>query len=130
MTSLWKVGIRTQNEQNIQFEYACLKCRNVNLKSYVNKDGSLGQWFTFFAFWGAEKHVIHIAPFRTMRNVLKIFRYLEVSNRVRNWNKLKNIIFVGLKLQLCQLEIPIFIYKIMSQRTIINSVSFLFCEFV
>jgi hypothetical protein len=42
------------------------------------------RWF-FFAFWGAEKHVFHIVPFRPTRYVLKIFRCLEVSNRVRNW---------------------------------------------
>ena len=43
----------------------------------------------FFAFWGAEMHVIHIGPFCTSRNVLKNFRCLDVSNRVRNWNKVK-----------------------------------------
>jgi len=43
MTSLWKVGIRPQSERNIQLEYRCFKCRNVSLKIYVNKDGSLGQ---------------------------------------------------------------------------------------
>jgi len=51
-------------------------------------------WFSFFAFWGAKKHVIHIVPFRPLRYVLKCFRCLEVSNRVRNWNKVKNFIFV------------------------------------
>ena len=34
-------------------------------------------------------HVIHIVPFRTSRNVLKNFRCLDVSNRVRNLNKVK-----------------------------------------
>ena len=43
MTSLWKVGIGPQSESNIQLEYKCFQCRNVTLKSYVNKDGSLGQ---------------------------------------------------------------------------------------
>ena len=85
-------------------------------------------WFYFFAFWGDEDHVFHIAPFPTTRYVLKSFRYLEVRNRVRDWNKVKNFIFVGSKLQLCQLEIPIFIYKIMCQCTLINTVSLLFCE--
>ena len=64
---------------------------------------------------------LHFAP---PSNVLKRFRYLEVSNRVRNWNKVKNYIFQGSKLQLCQLEITIFIYKLMWQRSFINSVSF------
>jgi len=31
-------------------------------------------WCSFFAFWGAEKYVFHIAPFRSTRYVLKIFR--------------------------------------------------------
>ena len=33
------------------------------------------------------------------------------------------------KLQLCQLEIPIFVYKLMCLRSLIKSVSFVFCEF-
>jgi hypothetical protein len=41
MTTLWKVGIRTQIERNIQLEYQLTQCRNVTLKSYVNKDGRL-----------------------------------------------------------------------------------------
>ena len=41
MTSLWKVGIRHQSECNIQLEYQLFQCRNVTLKSYVNKNGSL-----------------------------------------------------------------------------------------
>jgi len=88
------------------------------------------QLIFFFAFSGAERHVFHIAPFRPPRNRLKSFRNLEVRNRIRNWNKVKNFIFVGSKLQLCQLEITIFIYKIICQSTLINSVSFLFCEFI
>ena len=83
-----------------------------------------------FAIWGAENHVFHIAPFRPTRYVPNIFRYLSVRNRVRNRNKVKNFIFVGSKIQICQLEIPIFIYKIMSQSTLISTVSFLFCEFI
>ena len=83
----------------------------------------------FFAFWVAEKHVTHIAPFRRKRYVLKSFRWLEVSNRVRNWNKFKNYSYVRSNLQLCQLEIPIFIYKLMCQSSLINSVSSVFCEF-
>ena len=54
---------------------------------------------------------------------------LDVCNRVRNWNKAKNFIYVVSKLQLFQLEIPIFIYKLMCQILLINAVSFLFCEF-
>jgi len=84
----------------------------------------------FFRMLRAEKHFFHIAPFRPTRYVLKSFRYYEVRNRVRNWNNVKSIILVGSKLQLCRLEIPIFIYKIMCQSTLINTVSFLFCEFI
>ena len=86
-------------------------------------------WF-FFAFWGSKKYIFHISPFPPTRYVLKSFRYLKVRNRVRNWNKVKNFIFVVSKLQLCQLEIPIHIYKIICQSTLINSISFLFCEFI
>ena len=73
---------------------------------------------------------IQSQPFRPTRYVLKSFRYLDVRNRVRNWNKEKNFIFVGTKLQLFQLEIPIFLYEIMCQSTLINSFSFLVCEFI
>ena len=86
-------------------------------------------WFSFFAFWGAEEHVFHIAPFSPTRYVLKSFRYLEVRNRVGIWNKVNNFILVVSKLQLCQLELPILIYK-MCRSTFINTVSFLFCEFI
>ena len=34
-------------------------------------------------------HVIHIVPFCPSRNVLKNFRCLDVSNRVRKLNKVK-----------------------------------------
>ena len=54
---------------------------------------------------------------------------LEVINCVTNWNKVKNNIYVRSKLQLFQLEIPIFINKLMCQSSLINSVSFVFCEF-
>jgi tricorn protease-like protein len=83
----------------------------------------------FFAFWGAEKHVSHIVPLRTTRNVHFRIRCLEVTNRERKWNEVKIFIFVMSKLQLCQLEIPIFIYKLMCQISLIKAVSFLFCEF-
>ena len=83
----------------------------------------------FFAYWGAEKHFFQIVPFRPTRYVLKGFRCLEVSNRVWKWNKIKNNIYVRSKLQICQFDIPIFINKLMCQRSLINSVSFVFCEF-
>ena len=41
MTSLWKVEIIPQSERNIHLEYRLFQCRNVTLKSYVKKDGSL-----------------------------------------------------------------------------------------
>ena len=44
-------------------------------------------WLSFSAFWEAEKHVIHITPFRPTSYVLMRLKWLEVSNRVRNWNK-------------------------------------------
>jgi len=83
----------------------------------------------FFAFWGAEKHVIHIAPFRPTTYILMRFRCLEVSNRIENWYKFKNYIFVGSKPQLYQLEIQIFIYKFICQISLWISVSYVFCEF-
>jgi hypothetical protein len=61
----------------------------------------------FFAFRGAEKHVFHIVPFCPTRYVLKCFTCLEFNNRVRNWNEVKNNIYVRSKILLCQLEIPI-----------------------
>jgi len=36
---------------------------------------------------------------------------------------------VSSKLQLCQLEIPVFLYNLMCQSSLINWVSFVFCEF-
>jgi len=83
----------------------------------------------FSQFLGRENHVFHIALFRPTRYVQKSFRYLEVRNGVRNWNKVKKIIFMGSKRQLCQLEIPIFIYKIMCQSILINS-SFISVMFI
>ena len=44
-------------------------------------------WCPFFAFWGAENHDIHIAPFRSTRYVQKSFRCLEVSYGVSNLMK-------------------------------------------
>jgi len=86
------------------------------------------QLIIFIRIWRSWKHVFHIVPFRPTRYVLISFRCLGVSNRVRNWNNVKNIIYVRSKLQLCQLEIPIFINKLMWESSLINSVSFVFCE--
>ena len=59
----------------------------------------------------------------------KLFLVLEVSNLVRNRNKIKKNIYVSSKLLLFQLEIPKIIKKLMCQSSLINSVSFVFCEF-
>ena len=67
--------------------------------------------------------------FRTTSYVLMILKWLEVSNRVRNWNKVKNFIFVESKLELCQLEMLIFKYKLNVSEFINKRVSFLFCDF-
>ena len=48
-------------------------------------------WCSFFAFWGAEKHVFHIYPFRSSCYVLKIFGCFVVSNRESKWNRGKNL---------------------------------------
>ena len=47
-------------------------------------------------------------------------KWLEVRNRERNWNKVKNFIFVESKLELCQLKMLIFIYKLKCQSSLIN----------
>ena len=47
-------------------------------------------------------------------------KWLEVSNHVRIWNKVKNFIFVESKLELCQLEMLIFIHKLICQSSLIN----------
>ena len=75
-------------------------------------------------------HVYHIISFRPTRYVLNRFRWLEVCNRVRNRNKVKNFIYIGSKIQLFQLEIPIFIYNLVCHNSFINSVTFVFCELV
>ena len=85
--------------------------------------------YSFLAFWGAEKQLFHIAPFRSTSYVLKSLGFLEVSKRVSNWNKGKNRIFVESMLQICQLDIPVFIYKFMSQSSLWFSISCGFCEF-
>ena len=85
-------------------------------------------FFLHFKSWKAR--FSHRSIFFPPRYVLKSFRYLELINRVRTWNNVKKLHIRGSKIQLCQLEIPTFTYKIMCQITLINSVSFLFCEFI
>jgi len=76
-----------------------------------------------------EKHVFHNAPFHSTSHVLKSFRYLDVSKRVSNWNKGKILIFIGSILQKCQLDVPVFIYKLMRQISLWITVSYGFLEF-
>ena len=57
------------------------------------------------------------------------FRCVEIINRVKKWYNVKHFIFMGSKLQLCQLEIPIFMYKLMCKISLWISVSYVFCEF-
>ena len=83
------------------------------------------QLILIFRILRSCKHVIHISPFRPTIYVLMILRRLEVSNRLRKRNKLKNFIFLGLKIDLCQLEKPIFIYKLMCQISLINLFHFI-----
>jgi len=64
-----------------------------------------------------------------MGYILKGFKSLGVSNRVRNRNKVKNTNYVRSKIQVCHLEIPIFIYNLMCQSSLKNTVSFVFCTF-
>ena len=78
-------------------------------------------FFRILRSWNAR--FSHLS-FRATRYVLKSFRCLEVSNRVRIWNKVKNNIYVRSKHQLCQLEIPIFIKK-NNVSEFINKLSFI-----
>ena len=84
------------------------------------------QLICFFLNLWSWKHVFHIVPFCPRRYVLKSFMCLEVSIRLRNWNKVKNNIYVMSILLLYQLEIPIFINKLMYQSSLLNSFSFVF----
>jgi hypothetical protein len=86
-------------------------------------------WFSFFEFWGAEKHVFNNVSIRPTRYVQKSFRCLEVSNRVRKWNKVKNNIYLRSKFLLWRSEIPIYINKLIWRSSLLNSVSFVFYEF-
>jgi len=86
-------------EINVNF---CLWCAHHVIKSLIlhSRDLTVNKkhvthfvlcfsWFSFFSIWGAEKHFFHIVQFCPTRYVLKSFRCLKFSNRVRNWNKLK-----------------------------------------
>ena len=103
--------------------------RPVNKKS-VTQLVFMFQLIYFFAFWGAEKHVFHIVPFCPSRYLLKGFSCLEVSNRVRNWNKVKNNIYVRSKLQLYQLELRIFINKLMWHSSLISQFLLRFVNYI
>ena len=67
--------------------------------------------------------------FPPTRYVVKGFRWLEFSNSLRYWNNFKSNIYVKSNIQICQLELPIIIIKLMCQRSLINAFSFVFCEF-
>ena len=83
----------------------------------------------FFCISISWKELFYIVPFRPARYVLKILRCLEFNNRVRKWNNVQNNIYVRWKIQLCQLEIPIYINKLMWPCSLINTVSFVSYEF-
>ena len=87
------------------------------------------QVIIFFRILRSWKARFHFAPFCPTRCVLKSFTCLAVNNRGRKWNEIKNFIYVGSKFQLFQLELSIFIYKLMCNNSLINLVSFLFSEF-
>ena len=87
----------------------------------------------FHILWSWDA-CFHINPFRYTSYVLKCFGCLEVSSRVSNWNKGKKLIFVGAILHNAnwkykQLEIQVFIYKLMCQGSLWISFSYEFCEF-
>ena len=85
-------------------------------------------WLSFFAFWEAEKHVFHITPFCPTRYVLMRLKWLEVSNRVRNWNKVKNSFSWSRNLNYANWKSNI--HTQINESEFINKlVSFLFCEF-
>ena len=108
---------------------------NFNLEDPTHKKRQLRTWFlclgwcSFFEFWLGGKQLFHIPPFHICSYVLMSLVCLEVSNGVSNWNKGKNLIFVWSLLQICQLEIPIFICKFISLNSLWNSVSYGFCVF-
>ena len=85
-------------------------------------------WFSFFAFWGAEKHVSHFAPFRPTRYVLKSFRWLEFSNRVRNWNIIKKNHLRVVEISIMPIGYTNIHIQINVSESFIKEVSFVFCE--
>ena len=98
------------------------------------KKTSVRTWFFYFslyslfAFWGADKHVFHIAPFRSTSYEINIFWILGVSYHVSNWKNGKNLIFEEPIVQMYQFAIPISIYKLMLQSSLWISVSYVLCE--
>ena len=96
--------------------------RPVNKKSVTHMVFRFQRIF-FFRILRSWKARFNIVPFLPPRYVLKSFMCLEVSNGVRNWNKIKKKIYVRSKLLLCQLEIPIFIN--INVTEFINKLSFI-----
>ena len=101
---------------------------NQEIVSYV-LDYEVSADVPIFAFWRAEKHVFHIVLFRSTSCVLRCFGCLEVNNSVSHWNKAKKPIFGRSILQMSQLEISLFIYKLRCQSSLWTSISYGFCEF-
>ena len=64
-----------------------------------------------FSHFEELNRTFYIPPFRPTRCVLKRYRYLDVSNCVRNSNNVKTSFPWGRNIIYCQLETPIFIYK-------------------
>jgi len=110
MTSIIFYTRRTKTQENVSFVY----------DHYVSAD------VHFLHFEGTEMHVF---SHRSTSYVLKSFVCLEVCNRVLTWNVAKKLIFVQSILQICQLEILLFIYKLRCQTSLWTSVSYGFCEF-
>jgi len=101
----------------------------VNIKS-VTHLVFMFQLILFFRILRSWKARISHRSIWTKWYVVNSFRWLEAINRVRNWNKVKNYKYVGSKLQLCQLEVPKFIYKLMCQSSLIKSVSLFSVNFI
>jgi len=68
MTSIIFHTLRLNTQENVSYV----------LGFYVTADDF------FSPFFGAKKHVFHIAPFRPTIYVLKIFGFFEVSKRETN----------------------------------------------
>ena len=108
---------------NFILEYPTLKKTSV---TYLNFMFQLMIIFRILISW---KQLIHTSPFHSWSYILMFLGFLEVCNRVSNLNKAKNIIFVGLKIEICQLEIPIFIYNFISLNSLWISFSYGFYVF-